>query len=133
MVGACGWLCCSHELVLGGSRGVPETIQTFPLAPPPPDRGLDSACLCLSDSPPWGGRDLSSCLVLSRDSPLGESQDSPHNATHMHFHYRIANEGASISVGFCVCVCMSCGCQEVRGESPPKRGEIPATIAYGPW
>ena len=25
----------------------------------------------------------------SRDSPLGESQDSPHNATHMLFHYRI--------------------------------------------
>ena len=25
----------------------------------------------------------------SRDSPLGESQDSPHNTTHMHYHYRI--------------------------------------------
>ena len=25
----------------------------------------------------------------SRDSPIGESQDSPHNTTHMHYHYRI--------------------------------------------
>ena len=25
----------------------------------------------------------------SRDSPIGESQDSPHNPTHMHYHYRI--------------------------------------------
>ena len=25
----------------------------------------------------------------SRDSPLGDSQDSPHNTTHMHYHYRI--------------------------------------------
>ena len=28
-------------------------------------------------------------LIKSRDSPLGESQDSPHNITHMHCHYRI--------------------------------------------
>ena len=27
--------------------------------------------------------------VVSRDSPIGESQDSPHNTTHMHYHYRI--------------------------------------------
>ena len=25
----------------------------------------------------------------SRDSPIGESQDSPHNTTHMHYHCRI--------------------------------------------
>ena len=25
----------------------------------------------------------------SRDSPIGESQDSPNNTTHMHYHYRI--------------------------------------------
>ena len=25
----------------------------------------------------------------SRASPIGESQDSPHNTTHMHYHYRI--------------------------------------------
>ena len=25
----------------------------------------------------------------SRDSPIGESQDSPHNTTHMHYHYRV--------------------------------------------
>ena len=25
----------------------------------------------------------------SRHSPIGESQDSPHNTTHMHYHYSI--------------------------------------------
>ena len=25
----------------------------------------------------------------SRDSPIGESQDSPHITTHMHYHHRI--------------------------------------------
>ena len=36
--------------------------------------------------------DLGGALVdvdESRDSPIGESQDSPHNTTHMHYHYRI--------------------------------------------
>ena len=28
-------------------------------------------------------------IAVSRDLPLGESQDSPHNATHMLFHFRI--------------------------------------------
>ena len=28
-------------------------------------------------------------LAPPRDSPLGESQDSPHGTTHMHYHYRI--------------------------------------------
>ena len=32
MVGACGWLCCSHELVFGGSRGFRRPCKR---APPP--------------------------------------------------------------------------------------------------
>ena len=36
-----------------------------------------------------GFHPLSLYMGGSRDSPIGESQDSPHNPTHMHYHYRI--------------------------------------------
>ena len=78
MVGACGWLCCSHELVSGGSRGFRRPCRSVPLAPPPPtNRGqglwIVPAFVCLPTPPhPLGDRDLSTCLVLSPPDQGGD-------------------------------------------------------------
>ena len=55
-----------------GRAGLAKRAQTPPLA-----ISLTSA------------RDATSAHGRARDSPLGESQDSPHDTTHMHYHYRI--------------------------------------------
>ena len=77
-------MCCAsthpvHQVVLyinmGGAQVQPPT------ATPPKHSGP------LKAVGGWGWGKLG--WQKPRDSPIGESQDSPHNTTHMHYHYRI--------------------------------------------
>ena len=61
---------------LGGGGGSLPFPSLYPLL------GLLLVVLCRVDA-------ISCFIRISRDSPIGESQDSPHNTTHMHYHYRI--------------------------------------------